>query len=240
MTSHLIQAQSAELDALCSILLQHAKSNVSILDIGVGDARVPSLLRAVNPLWDRIARYDGVEHSASLVQKAQQHVREQGLEGKVSIISLDANDLQTIKDRYDFVICTYFTAGNFVPESFSFATDQHGKLSDVSDVKTNPSFSRVFRSAYDLLLPGGELVLGSVYVDSPETRRRQEEFYEKCGMTVITDESHSFTATKEGFWSERFTPEKIKRYVDWISHDNTQFIPLDLDGFAMLVRIKKQ
>jgi hypothetical protein len=59
------------------------------------------------------------------------------------------------------------------------------------------------------------------------------------GMTVITDEKDSFTATKEQFWSQRFTRQKLFNYLDFISPDKFTFTDLDTYEYAMQVRIRK-
>ena len=128
---------------------------------------------------------------------------------------------------------------NFYPDSFSFETGLDGQLMTASNLERNEAFQRVFKTAYESLSQYGELVLGSVYVDNEETRERQEEFYRKCGMTVITTKDHSFTATKEGFWSQRFSRDRIKDYFCWVNPHQIQFVPLDSYNFAEMIRIKK-
>jgi hypothetical protein len=58
------------------------------------------------------------------------------------------------------------------------------------------------------------------------------------GMTVITDKTDSFTATKEGFWSQRFSREKIFHYLSFAEPSKINFTPLDTYDYAMQVRIK--
>jgi hypothetical protein len=58
-------------------------------------------------------------------------------------------------------------------------------------------------------------------------------------MTVITSPSDSFTATKERFWSQRFTHQKMIEYFHFVEPGKISFIPLDTYDFAMQVRIKK-
>ncbi|MBC7689699.1 MAG: hypothetical protein H7211_16145, partial [Aquabacterium sp.] len=49
----------------------------------------------------------------------------------------------------------------------------------------------------------------------------------------------SFTATKEGFWSQRFSPQKLLSYLSFASPKNISFTPLDTYDYAMQVRVKK-
>jgi hypothetical protein len=59
------------------------------------------------------------------------------------------------------------------------------------------------------------------------------------GLTIITDKNGSFTATKEGFWSQRFTKDKMLRYLSFVDPANISFTPLDTYDYAMQVRIRK-
>jgi hypothetical protein len=59
------------------------------------------------------------------------------------------------------------------------------------------------------------------------------------GMTIITDKHDSFTATKEGFWSQRFTKEKLYNYLSFTNPSQISFTALDTYDYAMQVRIKK-
>jgi len=63
----------------------------------------------------------------------------------------------------------------------------------------NLTFKTIFSNLYALLNPGGEIVIGACYIDNDATRLKQEHSYKKMGMTIITTNEDSFTATKEGF-----------------------------------------
>ena len=82
-------------------------------------------------------------------------------------------------------------------------------------------------------------MLGSCYIDNERIRLKQEESYAKMGMTIITNAQDSFTATKEGFWSQRFTEEKILRYLNFAAPENIKITALDTYDYAMQVRVKK-
>ena len=82
-------------------------------------------------------------------------------------------------------------------------------------------------------------MIGACYLDNESTRLKQEESYGKMGMTIITTSADSFTATKEGFWSQRFTKEKLLRYLNFTPPENISFTPLDTYDYAMQVRIKR-
>ena len=59
------------------------------------------------------------------------------------------------------------------------------------------------------------------------------------GMSIITDELDAFTATKERFWSQRFTKEKLLTYLHFVDPDKIIITPLDTYHYAIQVRIKK-
>lgn len=58
-------------------------------------------------------------------------------------------------------------------------------------------------------------------------------------MNVITSKEDEFVATKEGFWSERFTKEKIYKYFYWVHREKIKTIPLDTYNFAQALIISK-
>ena len=134
------------------------------------------------------------------------------------------------------VITTWFTAGNFYPDDFPF--DRYKESGTRLDLTTNKKITAIFSKAYNLLHPGGEIVIGACYKDNKATRLKQEESYQKMGMTVITDEKDSFTATKDQFWSQRFTKEKLYSYLDFIPEDKFTFADLDTYEYAMQVKLK--
>ncbi len=59
-------------------------------------------------------------------------------------------------------------------------------------------------------------------------------------MTVISSKETPFTATKEGFWSLRFTEERIKDFFDFLRLENIELRPLDTYDFAQMVIITKK
>jgi tRNA1(Val) A37 N6-methylase TrmN6 len=239
ITGHLKQAQWSEFIELKKIISEVAKrkgSPIDILDIGIGDARIPITLAEIEEIWKCIDRFDGIDNSDGVLETAKDNIKRYNLSGKVNIKKFDAkklNKLLDLEQRYDLVICTYFTAGNFFPESFSF--DGEIKNLDHSEIKN--VFQKVFKPAFKLLRQSGELILGSIYIDNAISALRQRQLYEKCGMTVINQKL--FTATKEGFWSLRFTEERVREFFDWIESYKIKFIPLDTYNFAMMVRINK-
>lgn len=240
ISEYLIQAQWAEFIELKKVITEiseHKKSPITILDIGIGNARVAKHLSGIKEIWDKVSAYDGTDNARACVDISNNTIQELGIQDKVSAYFYDATDLDKWKKKYDLIITTWFTAGNFHPIDFSFETYKTDGI--ILDLDRNIKFEKIFSNAYHLLEPGGEIVLGACYIDNNTTRLIQEETYLKMGMTIITDADDSFTATKEGFWSQRFTPEKLYRYLNFADPSKISITPLDTYHYAMQVHIKK-
>ncbi len=240
ISEYLIQAQWAEFVELKKVITEIAGRNntpVSILDIGIGNARIPKHLCGIREIWDKISLYDGTDNAAACIEISKKEIENLNIQNKVSAYLFEATNLNTWKKNYDLIITTWFTAGNFYPEGFPFET--YKDAAEKLDLDTNQKFTTIFKNAYNLLSPGGEIVIGACYIDNDITRIKQEESYLKMGMTIITDKSDSFTATREGFWSQRFTKEKLFNYFSFVHPSNISFTPLDTYNYAMQVRIRK-
>ncbi len=209
---------------------------LTILDIGIGNARLPRHLCSINEIWDRVKIYDGTDNAQACINISNKEIERLNISNKVSANFFEAINLNKWTKKYDLVITTWFTAGNFYPEGFPF--DTYKSTDKKLDLTTNPKFTAIFKNAYELLVAGGEILIGACYIDNEATRLKQEESYRKMGMTVITDENDSFTATKEGFWSQRFSREKLYQYLPFAKPANFHFTPLDTYNYAMQVRIK--
>lgn len=240
ITEALLQAQWAELIELKKIiheLYNRKGSPIFILDIGIGSARVPKRLSGVDEIWQMIAQYDGTDNAMACVEISEKVILAAGIQDKVKAYLFEAADLDKWYGKYDLVITTWFTGGNFYPDDFSFSRYKEAGIR--LDLSRNEKFEKIFSHAYNLLEPGGELVIGACYIDNNSTRLKQEDSYQKMGMTVITDENDAFTATKEGFWSQRFTKEKLYTYLHFVAPGNITFTSLDTYNYAMQVRLKK-
>ena len=240
ISEHLIQAQWAEFIELKKTIHQlanHFNRPVSILDIGIGNGRIPMHLCGVKEMWELVACYDGTDNAQSCIDITNGNMKKYGIADKVSATLYDATRLNEWTKQYDIVVCPWFTPGNFYPDNFDFA---NYAASQPLDLTENKKFTHIFSSAYNLLLPGGKLVLGACYKDNNATRLKQEESYGKMGMHVITNEADSFTATKEGFWSQRFTKEKLYNYLSFAGRQQVVFTDLDTYHYAMQVTITKE
>lgn len=240
VSEYLIQAQWAEFIELKKVITEIAenkKAPITILDIGIGNARVVKHLSSIKEIWDKISVYDGTDNAMACVDISNKTILELGIQDKVQAYFFEAVDLDKWKKKYDLIITTWFTAGNFYPEDFSFSN--YKKDGQILNLDRNMKFEKIFSSAYNLLEDGGEIVIGACYIENESTQLKQEMTYQKMGMTVITGKHDSFTATKEGFWSQRFTPEKLYSYLNFTDPSKISIIPLDTYQYAMQVRIKK-
>jgi len=237
LLEYLLQAQWAEFVELKKIILEvynKKKSALRILDIGIGDSRILKHLVGLKEIWEMIEKYEGIDIAQNCIDASNKVIKDLGVENKVSVKLMNAMNLDELNEKYDLIICTWFTAGNFFPTKFDFKTFKPGY-----DMSTNDKFTTIFEKAYDLLNENGEVVIGSMYVDNEETRKKQEDSYVNFGWEVITDEKDCFTASSEGWWSQRFTKERVFDYLKNIPKSKFSFIPLDTYDYAMMVRIKK-
>ncbi len=239
ISEYLIQAQWAELVELKKVITEISEKKnmpLTILDIGIGNARIPRHLYGIREVWEKVKQYDGTDNARACVDISNKEIERLNIGDKVFAHFFDATNLNEWKKNYDLVITTWFTAGNFYPDDFPF--HNYKESGNRPDLTSNPKFTGIFANAYNLLNPGGEVVIGACYLDNNATRIKQEEAYQKMGMTVITDEKDSFTATREGFWSQRFTKEKLYNYLSFTETSKIYFTPLDTYDYAMQVRIK--
>ena len=240
ISEYLVQAQWAEFIELKKVITEIADRNkrpVTILDVGIGNARIPKHLCGIKDIWDKVAFYDGTDNAIACVDISNKEIKKLDISDKVAAHYFDAANLDKWNKKYDMVITTWFTAGNFYPDDFPF--DSYKNSGKKLNLTTNEKFTTIFRNAYNLLNPDGEVVIGACYLDNAATRLKQEESYHKMGMNLITDKSDSFTATREGFWSQRFTKEKMFNYLSFIPEEKFIFSALDTYEYAMQVRIKK-
>ena len=240
LSEELLQAQWAEFIELKKVIAEiylKKESPITILDIGIGNARIVKHLSAIPEMWDMIESYDGTDNAEICVNLSRKTVNKLKIENKVTVYFLDAVKLNQLQKQYDLIITTWFTAGNFYPENFPF--ENYNSLTEKIDLSKNEKFDTIFTFAYEMLNANGEILIGACYIDNENTRKKQELSYKKMGMTVITDAKDSFTATKERFWSQRFTKEKIYKYFEFVKQDRISFTLLDPYDYAMQIRIKK-
>src|SRR5215470_8367911 len=119
----LLQAQWAEFIELKKIITEQfasKKKPVSILDIGIGSARVPKHLCGIPEIWEMIGSYDGIDNAWPCINLSKKVIDDLNIGDKVSVQFLQADEIGTLKRTYDLVITTWFTPGNFFPDNFPF------------------------------------------------------------------------------------------------------------------------
>jgi SAM-dependent methyltransferase len=238
LPEYLLQAQWAEfieLKKVISELYEKKGKKLTVLDIGIGDARVPKHLFGIKEIWDAIEHYDGIDVAQNCIDISTKVIKDLGIGNKLNIKLLDATNLKDLKKKYDLIISTWFTAGNFYPSNFPF-----NNFSPGYNMSRNDKFEMIFRQAYEILNPDGEIIIGSMYIDNEKTRKKQEYCYKYFDWEIITDDRDCFTATKDGWWSQRFTKQRVYDYLSFVPKNKVSFVPLDTYDFAMMVRIKKR
>ena len=121
ISEYLIQAQWAEFVELKKVITElynQKGSPVAILDIGVGNARIPQHLCGVKEIWDMIASYDGTDNALACVDISTKNIADLKIQDKVTAFFFEATNLHNWKKKYDMIITTWFTAGNFYPDNF--------------------------------------------------------------------------------------------------------------------------
>jgi SAM-dependent methyltransferase len=234
-----LQAQWAEMIELKKLIHKTylvKQRPLSILDIGIGTARVARHLSRLPDIWSKIHLYQGIDNAESCISLSEKLIQEEGISEKVKVKKWEARNLSELPGTFDLVITTWFTGGNFFDLSFPFENYEH---TAALNLDSNPAFDAVFAPAFDKLEKGGYLVLGAVYKNNEPTRIKQENFYRKLGMTIITKPNESFTATREGFWSQRFTQERLFHYLRFAEVNQISIIDLDTYEYAMQVQVKK-
>lgn len=235
-----IQARWAELIELKKVIHEQyilQQKPIRILDLGIGDARVARHLSGIKEIWDMIERYDGLDIAKDCVDLSNKNISALQIDDKAKAYLHDATQLASWRGQYHLIITTWFTPGNFYPHDFPF--EEYQIKNEILNLDSNKKFEDVFSAAYNMLYHGGEIVLGTCYLDTDANRQKQERFYERLGMHVITSSKDSFTATKERFWSQRFTKEKMLNYFHFVPAEKISFTALDTYDFAMQVRVKK-
>ena len=172
----LIQAQWAEFIELKKVineLSKKKKASISILDIGIGNARIPQHLCGIKEIWEMVSLYDGLDNAQACVDISNKTIAEYNIQDKVFAHHFDASQLHKWGKKYDLVITTWFTDGNFYPPDFPFET--YGRSGGRLDLTRNKKFETIFSDAYHIVNPGGEVLIGACYIDNEATRQKQEE-----------------------------------------------------------------
>ena len=87
LPEYLLQAQWAEFVALKQTiheLVQRKGAPISILDIGIGDARIPKHLSGIKELWDKISHYTGIDVSQNCIDLSKQIITNNHITNKIT------------------------------------------------------------------------------------------------------------------------------------------------------------
>jgi hypothetical protein len=182
LSEDLLQAQWAEFTELKKVISEvylKKGSPLTLLDIGIGSARIARHLSAIPEMWKMIENYEGTDNAEACIKLSQATAKELNIEDKLKLHLLDAVNLKQLQKKYDLIICTWFTPGNFYPDNFPF--DEYNDSQKRLDLSKNEKFTTIFSNAYSLLQPSGEIILGACYIDNDNTRKKQEQSYQKNG-----------------------------------------------------------
>jgi hypothetical protein len=227
LPQYLLQAQFAELVELKKIIHEwsskHNKELMKILDIGIGDSRILTHLCGIEEMRSVIGSYLWIDVAQNCVDISTKQIQELWCGGKATAVLHDAQEISKLNWKFDLIVTTWFTAGNFYPNEYDPKTSTPWKL----DLSQHPKFTNIFQQAYNKLNDWWEIIIWSMYIDNEPTRIKQEAAYEYFGRDVVTDERDCFTATANGRRSQRFTKERVYSYLSFVPKNCIEFISLD-------------
>ncbi len=109
MPEYLLQAQWAEFIELKKIIIElhkKKKSPLTILDIGIGNARILKHIVGIKETWDAIEYYDGIDIAQNCINISKKVIKDLKINKKVNIHLLDAINLKKLNKKYDLIIST--------------------------------------------------------------------------------------------------------------------------------------
>src|SRR5258706_1596339 len=112
MPEEQLQAQWAEFIELKKIITEQyqlQKKPISILDIGVGSARIPKHLCGIPEIWDMIGQYEGIDNAWPCINLSKKLAGSFNIEDKFSVRFLEAHQLNLLAKKYHLIITTWFT-----------------------------------------------------------------------------------------------------------------------------------
>jgi SAM-dependent methyltransferase len=195
-----------------------------VLDVGCGEGRHG--LR-YGPCC---SRYIGIDISEDMLDITRKNWQEAGLVNTDLLLG-DADKIKFESESIDRVMSLFFTPGNFRKDNFD--------VSDYSleqDINRNPKFKAIVSNLYQALKPGGDLLL-TVYKDREETREMQKSYYSFVGMHVNSKDTDPFVSTVEGFWSVRWTEERMLSILGQIGIAESQVRFIELNDISWMVQI---
>lgn len=195
-----------------------------IADLGCGDAYHANLLAPYE-------LYHGFELAPQMAQMARTRVRSENLQ-RARIIEGDLLDAQVEERFYDLVVCLYFTPGNLrdVSEDLALYDDEY--------LDHNPVFTAIVARFWRALRAGGRMLL-CVYRDCAQAEAVQYALYERSGQHVVSERGQRFVATREGFWSARWTRASMLSNLDDAGIDAGAVTFHELNEIAWLVEVAR-
>lgn len=140
--------------------------------------------RIMKILADICEQVYGIDNSESLLKIAEEYLEDTD---NTSLSLMDIEEVDKISEKYDVITLMDNTLGNIT-----------GRDKQV----------RLLEKLTPLLNENGRIII-SVYSDTEDTKRVQEESYERVGLTGIKHEGN-YTYTNEGLTSERFTETSLQ------------------------------
>jgi len=77
------------------------KNPITILDIGIGNARIAKHLSGIPEMWSMVESYDGTDNAKICVNISRQVAIDLKIDEKVKVYFLDALNLNQLEKHYD-------------------------------------------------------------------------------------------------------------------------------------------
>ncbi|MEA3343662.1 MAG: class I SAM-dependent methyltransferase [archaeon] len=154
-------------------------SGKTALEFGCGSGRIMEILA------EKCKHVTGIDNSEPLLKIAKENLKY--IDNATFYDPMEVEELDKISEKYDIITLMDNTLGNIT-----------GRDKQV----------RLLEKLKPLLNENGRIII-SVYSDTEDTKRVQEESYEIVGLTGIKHEGN-YTYTNEGLTSERFSEKSIK------------------------------
>jgi SAM-dependent methyltransferase len=196
---------------------------LNIADLGCGDGYHGEIFAPAGGV------YHGYERAPEIARLAAERWQQANLVNARLILG-DLALAEPPSAFYDLVFCLYFTPGNLRDSSrdLSFFTDEY--------LDHNPVFIGIVSRFVGALKPGGRMFL-TIYKDVPEAEAAQFDFYLNTGQHPITPQGSRFVATKEGFWSARWTRRSMLSNLRECGVNEKEVTFNNLNQIAWLVEI---
>ena len=181
-----IEYLEAPLEAIREYLLAEERYLINNIDpgtrafeVGCGSGRIMKILA------DICEHVTGIDNSEYLLKIAEENLKDIG--NTTLYDPMDIGDVDKIIEKYDIITLMDNTFGNIT-----------GREKQIN----------ILKKLKPLLNENGRIII-SVYSDSEETKKAQEDSYKRVGLTGIKHHGN-YTYTNEGLTSERFTKETLE------------------------------